>query len=305
MTNQEFVEAVRKKLASKELPDDFISDQCDKLSAKIAELPNENASKYTSEQNVDIFAEKIHKKFSISLPDSESSDKPEDIKPEEKEIKDTPPSPKKDDDSGVDKTRTVAIPKVSKKDDNVGEIKSDVLPPSPVKTPRSSDMVVIFDNSDNKKKRGALLSFGDGISSENEHPNLLFAALLVMLAPVGILAIAAAFAGFLGVFLVLAASIIGIIAVIIAVVAAGSLVSVASLLYGATQIISTPRFVGIHEIGLGLLVAGITILVSVILYNIALRLVPFIYSKLISFIFFCIKKSKVIFIKAKKGCENL
>ena len=125
------------------------------------------------------------------------------------------------------------------------------------------------------------------------------------MAPVGVLLIGAAAAGFLSVFMALAAVLIVTVSAIVIVVGAGSIVSVASLLYGATQILSTPRYLGIHEIGLGLLVAGVTILVSVILYNIAIRLVPFIYAKLISFIKFTFRLARKLIAKAKKGCENL
>lgn len=310
MTNQEFVDAVRKRLSSSDLPPEFVDDQCSKLLAKVNSLPEESAKKYTSELNVDVFADKIEKKYRESIkaePESKSSSDGKesdtsDSKSEESKkvlvIEDDNTS-----DSQSDKTRTVEMP-IPKSDEKDEDIKISKISSS---ASNVSDMIVIIDNkSDKKKKNNSLsLSFGDGISSENQYPNLLFAAILLLLAPVGLLAFATAFGAFLFIFLALAASIIVIIAAIIAIVAAGSLISAGSLLYGATQIISEPRFIGIHEIGFGLLVAGITILVSVILYNVALRLVPFIYAKLISFIAFSAKKVKSLFIKAKKGCENL
>lgn len=292
MTNIEFVDAVRGKLEACALPREFIDQQCDKLISKINELPPESARKYTLEENIDVFAEKIAKRFKAQ--DAASDDKAEaqgktrvDIPTQE----DPAPSQENADPEAPADTEP------SDTDDGTQVIAQK----------SSSETVVVFEKSTDtvKRKNGLGLSFGDGIDSVNPHPNLLFAALLVLMAPVGLLILGGASIGFLSVFLALAAVIILTVGAIIVVVAAGSLVSVASLLYGATQILSPPRYAGIHEIGLGLLIAGITILVSVILYNIAIRLVPYIYAKLISFIKFTLKQLKKLFVKARKGCENL
>ena len=274
MTNEEFVNAVKGKLKQRGLPEDFIDNQCEKLLSKINDLPSETAEKYAAETNVELIAGKIAEKFSSEAPKK--------------------PSPQS---TTADKTRTV----------DMSHPVSETVSPTPKKS-STSDMIVIYDRESSKKKKSSLpfgLTFGDGIASDNDHPVLLFAALIALLAPVGIMVFGVSFIAFLTVFLVLAAAIVLMVAVIIGVVGVGSLISVASLMYGATQVISVPRYVGIHEIGLGLLVAGITIFVSVVLYNIALRLVPFIYAKLITFINFSYKKVREIFIKAKKGCENL
>ena len=263
MTNEEFVNAVKGKLKQRGLPEDFIDNQCEKLLSKINDLPSETAEKYAAETNVELIAGKIAEKFSSEAPKK--------------------PSPQS---TTADKTRTV----------DMSHPVSETVSPTPKKS-STSDMIVIYDRESSKKKKSSLpfgLTFGDGIASDNDHPVLLFAALIALLAPVGIMVFGVSFIAFLTVFLVLAAAIVLMVAVIIGVVGVGSLISVASLMYGATQ-----------EIGLGLLVAGITIFVSVVLYNIALRLVPFIYAKLITFINFSYKKVREIFIKAKKGCENL
>lgn len=276
MTNAEFVDAVKKRLTDRGLSKDFIDAQCEKLLTKINDLPEETARKYASESNVELIAGKIAEKFSSEgnarkAPQSESPAK----------------------------TRTVDMSH-TQDGSTIGQVHK--------KNSSSSDMIVISDANNRRKKQSSLpfsISFGDGIASDNDHPVLLFAALLALLAPVGIMVVGISFVVFLTVFMALAAAIILMVAVIIGVVGAGSLVSVASLLSGAVGILSVPRFAGMHEIGFGLLIAGITIFVSVILYNIALRLVPFIYAKLITFITFSARKVKEIFIKAKKGCENL
>ncbi len=276
MTNEEFVGAVKTRLTERGLPSDFIDKQCEKLLAKINDLPAETASRYASESNVELISTKIAEKFS-------SEDAKKDASLEG---------------SLGDKTKTMNMPQ------QTGESASSV----PHKKSAPSDVVVVYDKKFDQKKhasRSLGLTFGKGIASENEHPTMLFAALLLLIAPVGVLAFGVSFIAFLAVFLALAAVIVLMVGVIIAVVGIGSLISVASLLYGATQVLSNPRYIGIHEIGLGLLAAGITIFVSVILYNIALKLVPFIYAKLLTFINFSYRKTKEIFIKAKKGCENL
>ena len=299
MTNQEFVNAVRERLISLGLPVDFVDDQCGKLLTKINELPEESAQKYTQEQNIETFAEKIAKKHQNTSSDTQA-DTNETATENESDSTKTVEMPKQ--------SNTPSAKKKSSQKSQPSEAPSVEVNTTPVIT-NTSEMVVVFNTEDNKKKKKnnslISLSFGNGITSDNPHPDLLFVCMLVMLAPVGILLLGAYFVSFLAIFVALAASIIVMIAAIIGIVAVGSLLSISSLLYGATQIISEPRFVGIHEIGFGLLVAGITILASVILYNIAIRLVPFIYAKLITFIGFSGRKLKEIFVKAKKGCENL
>ena len=120
-----------------------------------------------------------------------------------------------------------------------------------------------------------------------------------------LLILGAAFGLFGGVFMLLAVSILFIVIAIIAIVGVGSVLSVAALLYGATQVLSSPRYVGFHEIGFGLLVAGITMAAYILLYNAAIRLIPFLYLQMGKLLKLFSRKLVAFAKNAVKGCEQL
>ena len=74
------------------------------------------------------------------------------------------------------------------------------------------------------------------------------------------------------------AIIAGLIVSLLAVAAIGTLASIAGIIYGVVKL-STQRGEGIFEIGLGVLVAGATLLSGVLIYNFALRLMPWVIKK--------------------------
>ncbi len=152
-----------------------------------------------------------------------------------------------------------------------------------------------------EKKRNIFTVTG----SDAKTASLIFTILTVLALPLIITAALASVSLLASLYLVLAAVIIGIILAIFVVVCAGSLTSLIALLYGATQVMQTPRYVGIHELGIALIAAGGTLLVSVILYNIAVRLIPWILTKAAVIFKFAVLGVKRLAEKVRKGCEKL
>ena len=281
MTKQSFINAIRARLQSENIPDDFINKQCDLLDNKISDLPPETAEKYILESNIQVLSDKLIDRY---RNEAQKSPVPEVNEPE-----------------APDSTKMVDIP------DTVKE-PSDELAQIKAAAEKQSDIVVVVDNGKPRAKSSALssvFSINSSIYADNDHPKLLFALILVLLAPVALLAAAVSLGVYVGILAFLAGVILAVVAVVIVVSGAGAFISIASLLYGATQVISEPRYVGIYEIGFGLLVGGIAMFVGIILYNIALRLVPFIYAQLIRLLSFTGRKIREIFKKSVKGCEKL
>ena len=65
-------------------------------------------------------------------------------------------------------------------------------------------------------------------------------------------------------------------------VAAGSLVALVAVIYGISQLfIVVP--IGMFELGLGIAAIGLTMFVGILMYNIAVRLLPFLLRQFIRF----------------------
>ncbi|MBQ8187756.1 MAG: hypothetical protein IJ037_12940 [Clostridia bacterium] len=114
-----------------------------------------------------------------------------------------------------------------------------------------------------------------------------------------------------GIFLVFAALFIGLAALIVAgcvllagVVAAGAVVSLVGIIFGITQLFSFVA-AGIYEIGLGIMVAGAVLFVAVLIYNISVRLLPWIISQVGTFMGFVYGKLKDLFFVIRRECYKL
>lgn len=120
---------------------------------------------------------------------------------------------------------------------------------------------------------------------------------------------------FIGALLsVFAAVFFGLIAVILLLVCAlavavaiGTGVSLIGIIYGVVQFFmaSGVSAVGLYEAGMGIFVAGITMLVGVLIYNAAIRLVPFVMKKLRVFLKFLFKKLGVLAEYLKGVCASI
>ncbi len=98
---------------------------------------------------------------------------------------------------------------------------------------------------------------------------------------------------FAAVFFGLIALIIILVAMLAVAVAAGSAVAIIGIGYGIITMLSNAA-IGLYELGMGIFVAGVTMLVGVLIYNIAIRLVPFTMRQLRVLFKFIIKKLGVL-----------
>ncbi len=97
-------------------------------------------------------------------------------------------------------------------------------------------------------------------------------------------------------FFGLIALILLLVAALAAAVALGTAVALIGITYGVIQFFSQGGItaVALYEAGMGILAAGITMLVGVLIYNAAIRLVPFVMKKLRVLLKFVFKKLGVL-----------
>ncbi|MGN1346728.1 MAG: hypothetical protein ACI4V1_08075 [Eubacteriales bacterium] len=112
------------------------------------------------------------------------------------------------------------------------------------------------------------------------------------------------FGAFAAVFIGLSALIVGLIAVLIAIAACGAGVSLVGIIFGITQLFSFLA-AGIYEIGLGIMVAGAVLFVSVLLYNVAIRLLPWLISLVGNLLGWVCGKLKNLFFVVRRECYKL
>ncbi|MBQ8186090.1 MAG: hypothetical protein IJ037_04370 [Clostridia bacterium] len=133
---------------------------------------------------------------------------------------------------------------------------------------------------------------------------LLFWVGLFLTLPLTLGLAAVLFGAFAVLFVGLAALIVGLIAALIVVAACGAGVSLVGIIFGITQLF-TFLAAGIYEIGLGVMVAGIVLFVSILLYNIAIRFLPWLISVLGNFLGWICGKIKTLFFVVRRECYKL
>ena len=109
-----------------------------------------------------------------------------------------------------------------------------------------------------------------------------FWILFWVLFPIILVVTIALFAVYLYVILALAVIIIALVLVLVALAVAGSAIALVGIIYGATQMFDPATVaIGMYEIGQGVLVGGVTIFAGIVIYNIAVRLNPFLIKEIV------------------------
>ena len=162
--------------------------------------------------------------------------------------------------------------------------------------------------NDPKKERTstALAQPEDGFETMEIGPKgkKIFWISLACLSPL-LLILGLAFLAFFGALYALAfILIVGSLALMALIVAGGSAVAIVGLIYGVIRLFSVPSE-GLYEIGLGIIIIGISTLVAILLYNLALRLMPFLIKKIGVFFKFCTKKIIQLYHYLRKECYKL
>ncbi len=133
---------------------------------------------------------------------------------------------------------------------------------------------------------------------------LIFWIGLFLTLPLTIGLAAVLFGTFAVLFVGLAVMIVGLIAALVVVAACGAGVSLVGIIFGITQLF-TFLAAGIYEIGLGIMVAGAVLFVSILLYNIAIRFLPWLISLLGNFLGWICGKVKTLFFVVRRECYKL
>lgn len=296
MNRQEFIDALGQRLSAEGFSTEYVESQCNALNDSLKARPD--AAKYTNERNLDILVRKLIISDGHLIPQKPDA-------PAEAAVSEA----KNPEAAAAEVTPEAApgMPERPAEEQAVSDEPIETIDPKPSRSvasaPVSEDLI-----EDEPPVSGYRMN--RPISLLNDYtpcsrPKLLTFLLFLICLPTIILVLTTAFGLFAGVFLGLAASIFFIVVAIIGIVGVGSVLSIGSLLYGATQILSSPRYVGFHEIGFGLIVAGITMASSILLYNLAIRWIPFITQQMGKLFKFFISKLISFAKNAVKGCEQL
>ncbi len=127
---------------------------------------------------------------------------------------------------------------------------------------------------------------------------------LILLSPVWLAALCLIVALFGICYIALIAAIIGFVLALIGIVGVGCGVSLVGIIYGVTQLFSFVA-AGVYEIGLGVMIAGLVLLCSVLLYNAAVRFLPWVIRWLTVFFGFVFRKLRELFYVIRRECYKL
>ena len=109
---------------------------------------------------------------------------------------------------------------------------------------------------------------------------------------------------FIACFLAMTVLIIASMAAMIVVAAVGTAFTLVALIYGIVQALSTLP-IGLFEIGIGITAGAIVLFTSILLYNFAIRLLPFTIKQLARFFGWTVRRGKVLFVYLKGECAKL
>ena len=103
----------------------------------------------------------------------------------------------------------------------------------------------------------------------------LYIAILVVAIPIVVALILISVVLYIGFWIALALMMIACISVLVVFVTAGSIVSIVGIVYGVVELITGNTPVALFEIGLGVIVGSAVMFVGILIYNIAVRFIPF------------------------------
>lgn len=132
----------------------------------------------------------------------------------------------------------------------------------------------------------------------------IFWAVFLLTLPLTLALLAVILAVFGIVFLGLIVMIIGLVLGMIAVVAVGSCTALIGIIYGITQIF-TFMAAGIYEIGLGVMIGGGVLLAGIILYNLAIRFLPWVMKWVTVLFTYVFGQIRNLFYLARRECYKL
>ena len=129
---------------------------------------------------------------------------------------------------------------------------------------------------------------------------LLFGVTLPITLPLALLGLSL----FVAVWIALMLGNVAAIVAMIATAAVGAVVSLVGIIYGITQLfVSVPT--GLYEIGIGVVIVGLVLFVCILLYNFAIRLMPFLIKRVFVLFKFTLSKLKARVNRIRKECAEV
>lgn len=157
----------------------------------------------------------------------------------------------------------------------------------------------------NKKAQNSADFFAPPRAADKTQKGMLtFWGLLILTLPITLALLAIVLGTFALLYITLIVGIIGFIAALIGVAACGGGLSLIGIIYGITQLFSNVP-AGIYEIGLGVIVAGLAVFTAVLLYNAAVRFLPWVMRWLTVFFSFVMDRLKYCFCLIRRECYKL
>ena len=141
-------------------------------------------------------------------------------------------------------------------------------------------------------------------ADKTQKGTLIFWGALLLTLPITLGLLAVILGAFAMLYIGLIVGIIGCIAALIGAAACCGGISLIGIIYGITQLFSNVP-AGIYEIGLGVIIAGIAVFVSILLYNVAIRFLPWVMRWLTVFFSFVMGRLKYCFYLARRECYKL
>ncbi|MBQ8911172.1 MAG: hypothetical protein IJY89_01215, partial [Clostridia bacterium] len=210
-------------------------------------------------------------------------------------------------------TDRAAEPEQINIDDVAASISSGPAPDSPLPTEAFENKAPVNEEvasapQKKKKKKSDLVKNDVKISEHNQHAKLIFIISMILL----FLPALAVVLAVLALFVIAAAATLlalGVMSVaIVAVVVVGVLLAMVGAAYGAVNLLTGEGFAvvaGQYELGLGVAIAGVTIIVSSLLYSGVTDLVPYVFKKMRQLFMFLAKKVKKLIVWLYKYSTQL
>ena len=245
------------------------SGKDNKKPEKKPEAPAKATKAKTAEPEVKVKEEKPKKE----KPKKEKA-KPSDEKPKESEKK-TKGSEKKDDAPTEEKRSLLyrMMAKVDKVIKHMQKVKEEKAAEKEKKRAEKEDReddtdIIEYIPPLQKEK----IQYGENGKMKNEW---VYVAILVVAIPIAVALILLSVVLYLGFWIALALLMIACICVLVVFVTAGALVSIVGIVYGVVELITGNTPVALFEIGLGIIVGSIVMFIGILIYNFAVRFIPF------------------------------
>lgn len=132
----------------------------------------------------------------------------------------------------------------------------------------------------------------------------MFVLITAVSSPLWLASAVIAAAPFIIMFMLEIALVASLVCLIAAFAALGTAASLTGIVYGIVKMFSVPA-VGLYEIGFGIIIAGVTMICGILLYNGIVRFMPWLFKKSGLFVKFVFSKIKPLLSEYKRRCESL